>query len=71
MVIAVMAWLRSRVRPGSQETAQPPPVAVAVCGVAGLLMLVSVIVMPLTSHTARLGTAAGRRYPVQPAVALG
>ena len=51
MTMAVIAWLGSRVRSGSQETCQPPPAAVAVCGVSGLLMWVSVIVMPPTAHT--------------------
>ena len=51
MVIAVIAWLRSKVRPGSQDNSQPPAVTVAVCGVSGLLMWVSVIVMPPTAHT--------------------
>jgi hypothetical protein len=51
IVIAIVAWFWVKVRPGSQDTSQPPPVAVAVCGVAGLVMVVSVIVMPLMPHT--------------------
>jgi hypothetical protein len=46
MTMAVVAWSRVNIRPGSQDTFQPRPVAVAVCGVAGLVILVSVILMP-------------------------
>ena len=52
MTMAVAAWSWVKVRPGSQDTCQPPPVAVAVCEVAGLVMVVSVMVMPLTGYTA-------------------
>ncbi len=59
MTMAVVAWSRVSIRPGSQETSQPRPVAMAVCGVAGLVMLVSVIVMPDIAYTALLDLGAG------------
>src|SRR5215831_16246649 len=61
MTMAVVAWLRSRVRPGSQDTSQPSAVAVAVWGVSGLLMWVLVILMPptVTPPRARLRPAPG------------